>query len=430
MSTGPEPKKKPFVERVPIVELMTLTPREYTVTITASGIVRAGKQTNLVAEVSGRITHTSNDFQEGSFFNKNNELLRIDESSYKNSLAVVSSDVAASRAALAQIDEEEKSLKRSYQLARTNLNTGKKELNRVRKLWNKRVIARMQLDTEEQKVNQLQQKLEELQGRLNAFKSRRQSTNAKINATLARAKQERLNISRTVIKAPYAGRILTKKVDMGQFVGVGTLLATIYATDYVEVDLPLSLDRYELLELPEVFKNKSVDSALFPDVTFTNPNSKRNNKWHGKVVRSSAALDANSRQITVIARVDNPFDAQEGVSSPLRIGQYIEAHIKGKTYKNVYVLPSSTLRQNKEILLLLEGKVHIVPVKTLWNTQTEAVVRVEEDIQGKQLINTSLGQATEGMKVISIEDKVKEDKLKENSDSDKKNNETKNKEEK
>ncbi len=415
IGTGPEPKKKPFVVRSPIVEVMPLSSQDYTVTITASGIVRAGTQTSLVSEVSGRITKISDKFQEGSYFEKGEILLSIDQANYKNALAIVLADVAANRAVLAQLNEEEKSSKRSYQLAKKNLSLGKKEVNRLRGLLAKKVIAHSVLDIEQQKTNQLQQKLEDLQGKINTFKSRKQATQAKISAALARETQERLNLSRTTIKAPYSGRIFQKSVDIGQFVSMGSALGKIYSTDYAEVDLPLSLQRYELLGLPESFKNKLANDQLFPDVSFTNPNSIQANEWKGRVVRTSAVLDVNSRQIKVIARIDNPFDAINNVSSPLRIGQYIEAKIKGKTFKNVYVLPSISVRQNKEILLLVDGKIQIVPVTALWNTQTETIVSTKEMIDSKNLVITSMSQATEGMKAITAKDyKAKQKKQKKN----------------
>lgn len=402
VATGPEAKKKPFVERLPVVEVTTLKPQNYTVTLTASGTVKAGTQTSLVSEVSGRVLSISNKFQEGGYFNKGETLLTIDQENYKNALAIVASDVAANRAVLNQIKEEEKSTKRSYQLAQKNLSLGRKEVRRLNGLLKKKVIARSTLDIEQQKTNQLQQKLEDLQGRINTFESRKQATIAKISATLARQKQEKLNLSRTSITAPYSGRVLEKKVDIGQFVGTGTILGKIYATDYVEVALPLSLNRYELLGLPEAFKNKSVDEEAYPEVIFSNPSSHQNNQWIGRVVRTSAALDLDSRQIIVITRVDNPFDAKKGISSPLRIGQYIEGKIAGKTFKDVFVLPPIAVRQNKEILLFDDGKINVVPVTTLWNSQKETVVRISQNVIDKQLVITAMSQATEGMKVITV----------------------------
>ena len=427
VETGPEAKKKPFVERLPVVEVLKLQAQDYTVNLKASGLVRAGTQTNIVSEVSGRIINISDVFNEGAYFKKDQTLLTIDASNYKNSLAIASSDVEGNKATLSQLVEEEKSTRRSFSLAKKNLKLGKAEVSRLRKLWLKKVIARSQVDAEEQKVNQLQQKLEESQGKLNTFKSRKLAIEAKISAALSRKKQENLNLSRTTIKTPYSGRVLQTNVDIGQFVSTGTSLGKIYATDFVYVDLPLSLNQYELLGIAETFQNEKSSNQTLPDVVFTSTTSRKKSQWNGKVVRTSAALDADSRQIKVIAQIDNPFVAKEGVSSPVRIGQYLEGSIRGKTFKNIYVLSSAAVRQNKEILLLKEGKIHIVPVEVLFNTSKSAVVRPQEKVVGEQLIVTTMNQAIEGMKVITLEEQKKNLQRKEKKRKEQLNNKNKNK---
>ena len=407
VETGPEAKKKPFVERLPVVEVLALKQQDYSVNLRASGLVRAGTETNIVSEVSGRIIKLNPTFNEGAYFKKNQTLLTIDSSNYENALAIVSSDVEGSKASLSQLIEEEKSTRRSYNLAKKNLKLGKLEVSRLHKLWLKKLIARSQVDAEEQKVNQLQQRLEESQGKLNTFKSRQLAVKSKINAALSRQKQERLNLSRTTIKTPYEGRVLQKNVDVGQFVGVGAGLGKIVSTDFVYVDLPLSLNQYELLGIAETFQNKVSDKQVLPNVTFSSTTSHKKSTWEGKVVRTGAALDADSRQIKVIARIDEPFIAKKGVNSPIRIGQYLDGAIKGKTFKNIFVLASSAVRQNKEILLLKEGKVHIVLIDVLFNTSKVTVVKASEKIAGEKLITTSLSQATEGMKVITLQEQRK-----------------------
>ena len=402
VETGPEAKKKPFVERLPVVEVIKLKSQSYTVSLKASGIVRAGTQTNLVSEVSGRILNISDSFNEGSYFKAGQTLLTIDDANYKNAIAISSSDVAGNRALLSQLLAEEKSSKRAYHLATNNLRLGRAELGRKQNLWKKKLIARSVVDAEAQKQNQLQQKVEELQGRLNTYHSRRLAIDAKINAAQSRQKQDRLNLSRTAIKTPYAGRVLQKSVDVGQYVGKGTMLGKIYATDFVTVDLPLSLNQYELLGIPESFQNKVVSNDKLPEVIFSSTNSRKKSTWKGKVVRTSAALDADSRQIKLIAKIDKPFIAKANVSAPVRIGQYLDATIKGKTLHDVFVLSAGSVRQNKEVLLLKDGKVHIVGVDVLVNTSKETVLIPREDIAGLALITTSMNQATEGMKVITL----------------------------
>jgi len=410
IDTGPEAKKKPFVQRLPVVEVLPLKAQPYTVYIEASGIVTAGTQSNLVSEVSGRIVNISDNFSEGSYFDKGEVLLEIDKSNYLSAIEIAKSEVEVNRASLKQLVAEEKSNRRSIQLAKKNLNIGNKELARLRALYKRRTISRSALDTEEQRINQLQQSLQNLEGSQSTFSSRKSAIQARINSSNAKVKQESLTLSRATIKAPYAGRILTKNVDIGQFVSTGSMLAEIYATDFVNVELPLSLNQYELLGMPEAFINRKITSDDLPTVTLTNPDSLRKDNWQGRVVRTGAALDAQSRQINVIVRVDKPYEAREGISSPIRIGQYLKARIKGKMFNNVYVLPPVAVIYNREIRLLKDGKINIVPVQVIWNSPKATVVQTNEKIEGEQLILTNLTQAVNGMAVLTIEEQRKQNK--------------------
>jgi len=410
LATGPQAKKKPFVKKLSVVETVPLKEQNYSVTIQASGVVKAGIQTSLVAEASGRVISVSENFLEGSYFKKGQTLLTIDSANYDNALAISKSDVAANQASLVQINEEEKTLRRSLQLSQKNLSIGLKELKRTRALWAKKLIARTMLDKEQQNYNQLQQKVEDLQGRLNGFTSRKSATQAKIKASLTRVAQERLNLSKTVIKAPYSGRVLSKQVDIGQFVNKGTVLGKIYATDFVTVDLPLSLAKYQLLNIPEAFQGQTL-KGTFPSVVFKDSSLK--NTWNGEIVRTSAALDADTRQIKVIAKINSPFKASSQVTAPIKIGQYINAEIQGKIFNDVFVLPAGVVRQNKEILLLQDGKVHVTAVEVLWSSANESVVRASESINGEHIITTALSQAVEGMSVITLKQKQQKDRKKE-----------------
>ena len=412
LETGPEAKKRPFVQRLPVVEVLPLKAKQYTVFIEASGIVTAGTRTNIVSEVSGRITKTSNNFSEGSYFNKGEVLLEIDKADYLSAIDIAQSDVEVNRASLKQLAAEEKSNLNSIKLAQRNLAIGNKELARLRALFKRRTISRSALDSEEQRVNQLRQTLQNLQGSQSTFVSRKSAMQARINSSKARVKQEKLRLSRATIKAPYAGRILTTNVDIGQFVNTGSMLAETYATDFVNVELPLSLNQYELLGMPEAFRNKQIIPSELPTVTLVNPDSLRKDNWQGKVVRTSAALDAQSRQINVIVRVDNPYEARAGISSPIRIGQYLKAKIKGKSFDKVYVLPPISVVYNREIRILTDGKIKIVPVEVIWNSTEATVVRSKTEIEGESLIITNLTQAVNGMPVLTVEEQRKQNKQK------------------
>ena len=109
IATGPEAKKRLFVQRLPVVEVTPLKAEPYTVYIKASGIVTAGTQSNLVTEVSGRIVSISDNFNEGSYFDKDEVLIQIDKANYLSAIEIAKSEVAVNRASLKQIQAEEKS---------------------------------------------------------------------------------------------------------------------------------------------------------------------------------------------------------------------------------------------------------------------------------------------------------------------------------
>lgn len=403
LATGPEAKKRPVQPRVTTVETMQVKPQDYPVVITASGIVQTSTQTTVASEVSGKIIEVSPNFQEGAYFDKGDTLLRIDTANYDSAIKIAESDLQASRYSLQQLDAEEKANINALRLAQNNLNLGQKELERVRGIWNKRLIARSVLDAEEQKITQLQQQVADQQGKLSTYASRKAALQANMASAEARLERERLNLSRTRITAPYSGRVLEQRVDLGQFVSTGTVLGTVYATDSVDVELPLSLQQYEWLGMPEHFRNREIDTSQLPRVTFTSTTGSQPHSWQGKIIRSNAALDDKSRQIKVIARIDNPFEVTDQQRAPVRIGQYLTARINGKTLENVYVLPPTAVRQGRDVLLMVDAKVSIEPIEQVWNNDSEVVVRSQTDLSTQQIITTSLPNAVNGQAVQTPE---------------------------
>ncbi|CAA6805818.1 MAG: Membrane fusion protein of RND family multidrug efflux pump [uncultured Thiotrichaceae bacterium] len=418
LATKPEPKKSPPKDRSTVVEIQELKLQEYVLKVEAAGVVKARTQSDLVAEVSGRIESVSETFQEGAYFNKGDVLLTLDAQTVKQAEKIAQSELTANQASLAQLVSEEKAAKRSLQLAEKNLQFGLNELKRIKGLWNKRLIAKSLVDVEEQKVIQLEQQVTDLSSRLTTFTSQKSASRAQINASKARLESQLLNVQRTKITAPFTGRVLSKQVDVGQYVSSGKALGTIYATDYVEVNLPLSLAQYELLDMPEAFRNKKVDTRRYPEVVFRPTNSSATHQWKGKVVRSSAALDENSRQISIIARIDNPYEASAENTKAIRIGQYVKANIDGRTFKDVLVIPVVALRHGREVLLNDNGKVSIKTVNVLWNADTEVVVEADSALINKQLIVTPLAIAANGVPVKTLEEfkaekrKAKQEKAK------------------
>ena len=89
---------------------------------------------------------------------------------------------------------------------------------------------------------------------------------ATLTESRAGLEQARRDLSRTELKAPFDGLVRSEQVDLGQFVTRGQSIGTIYATDYVEVRLPISADQLSYLGLP-ISTRGLIPPALSPPVT-------------------------------------------------------------------------------------------------------------------------------------------------------------------
>src|SRR5690606_19307376 len=72
---------------------------------------------------------------------------------------------------------------------------------------------------------------------------------ARVGAAEAGVRQAQLNLERTAIRLPFAGRIVDINVNLGQYVSANTVVASVYDSAVMEVRLPLSTHEMQLLNL-------------------------------------------------------------------------------------------------------------------------------------------------------------------------------------
>ncbi len=351
MSNRPEVKRHAKKHRPPVVEVVALQPGDYRIKIASQGTVIPHTQTTLVAEVRGKLTAIADSFRSGGFFDKGDLLVTIDDRDYRNAVTIAEAELAKAQVALNQ----EKARAEQARIDWERLGNGDRPSDLV--------LRKPQLA----------------------------SARAAVAAAGARLRQAQTDLDRTHLVAPYSGRVLEKKADIGQFVTPGTPLGTIYATDYVEIELPLSEQEILGLNLPLATADDR-SKAAGPVVVLRN----RSGEWQGRIVRVTGAVDTRTRQQYVVARVDAPYAAAH---QPLQVGQFVTAEIAGRTLTGVYVLPRSAVRAGNQIIVLDEenklGRLDITPV---WESRNEVVV-AEGLSPGMRLVTTPVGYLVDGTKV-------------------------------
>jgi len=334
------------------VEVMEVKPRAYQVTLASYGTIAPRTQGDLIAQVGGQILSVSDNLREGGFFARGDVLLEIDPREFE-------ADVQINQAALAdaqQLVEEEKA--RANQAARD-----------WKRLGNSGEPTALVLR----------------EPQLAAAKARLASA----EASLAKAQ---LDLERSTVRAPYDGRVLQQRVDIGQVVAAGTSLAGVYATDLVEVRLPLRNADLRFFDLPE----GAVNLSQMPDVEIYSDLGERT-VWYGKVVRTEGAIDPTARQLHVVAQIDNPFSSSDG-RRPLKIGEYVTASLSGQQLVDARIVPVQSVYQNSFVFLAEEGVLARRSVELQWQNETEALVASGIEF-GDKLVLTPLGQVSSGVPV-------------------------------
>ena len=334
ISTSSPVASRPTERAVRAVRVITVETRTVNLEVNTQGTVSPRTESELIPEVSGRVVWTSPALVSGGYFEEGEPLLRIAGEDY-------AAAVARSRAALARASGEEK-------YARSTL-------ARQRDLADREVVSGAMLEDAERVARVARANLDD--------------------ARVALEQAER-DLTRTEMRAPFTGRVREERVDVGQFLNRGQSFATIYATDSVEVRLPIADAQLAHLELP-IWQRGSIPEESLPELVLTARFAGREHSWHGRVVRTEGEIDSMSRLVHVVGRVENDGGPN---AQPLPVGLFVQARILGRSLEGVAVVPRQALQG--------PGRVFVVDAEDRLRFRDVEVLRIQGD---QALIGRGLG---------------------------------------
>jgi RND family efflux transporter MFP subunit len=361
----------------PLVQIQRAAPDAVRLTVRAQGTVEPRTESELVSEVAGRIVWVSPDLASGGLFAENDVLARIDPRDYDVALE-------GAQAALAR--------------AESNLALASSVLERQRSMRSRGAASRQAFDD---------------------ATHAQASAEAGVREARVAVRRAELDLERSEIRAPFAGRVRTKHVDVGRYLGRGEAVARIYSIDYAEVRLPIGDADLAFLDLPSDYRERvplpmpddaapgsDADAApepgapTRPAVTLSADYAGERHSWIGHVVRTEGALDARTRMINVVARVDDPYDREGGGQRPpLPVGLFVDAEIEGRLVEDVFELPRAALRRDSQVWVVDENdRLHVRRVAVLRSGRKHTWIRTGLE-PGDRVVTSSLEVVSEGMKV-------------------------------
>ena len=338
------------------VRVRTIETESIELKVHSQGSVVPSTVSQLIPEVSGRVTWTSPNLVAGGYFEAGQELARIDDMDYRNAQ-----------------DRANAALKR----ATAEVEHAKYEYGRLRSLAERKLVSRSALENG-----------------LRAYRV----TQAAFEDAQANFDQAQENVKRTVLRAPFTGLVRAENIDIGQFASRGQPIATLYANDVVEVRLPIADRQLAFLNLPPL-RNGNFPEDMQPTVKLSADYGGQTREWFGKIVRAEAEIDTSSRMVQLVARVESAEDSQD-----LSVGLFVTAEIAGLAVENIVRLPRSAIRNDNQVLVVdTENRLRFRDIQPLRLYKDNVLINAGL-IPGERVCVSTVQTAIEGMAVNPVAD--------------------------
>ncbi len=344
-------------------EVMQPVGQSHRVWVPSHGVVQPKNQSLVIAQVSGAVTRVADAFRDGAFFVRGDELLVIDDADYRAQLVIAQAEL---------------------KLAESNLADERARAEQALKDW--RDLGNSK------KPPALVAREPQLNSALSAVDSAR-----------AKVLQAELNLQRTRITAPFDGRVLSLDVNVGQVVGNGTTLGSIYAVDAAEVRLPLLQKDLAHLKLPEIYRDQAQHNANAPiPVRLQAVIGNKTHQWMARLTRVEGTIDAQTRQLYVVAEVEDPYRFRDDGTPPLKMGQFVTAQIRGEELHDVVVLPRAAVSADNTIYLISDDVLERTEITPLWSDAKQVII-AHSFTDNQRIGITPLGDVVSGTRVEIID---------------------------
>jgi len=299
--TRPRTVSVDLPERVWPVDVVVLSKADYQPTLELFGQVVAGRRSELRSRVPGPIVEVGRNFREGAAVAEGELLVQIDPFKYRN-------DVAEQRALQTE--------------ARADLDIKRRDLDRIRELFDEKNVSEQNLDDALLAVEQRQSMLE--QRRIGLLRAERALRDARLTA-------------------PYAGVLSGVSAELGKQLSQNDQVAEIIDTSRLEVRFSLSKSQLgRLLEANDDIAGRPVEISWQV--------GKQTLIYKAVVERISAEIDSSTGGVGLYAVITQEAETL------LRPGAFVWANVPDKNYQNVFKAPESSLYGSDQVYVVVNDR--------------------------------------------------------------------------
>lgn len=378
-ATAKDTKQKAWLVNAIPAELQTIRPQ-----ITVYGRIETPRDANLKAAVEADVEVVM--VLEGETVNQGDLLLQLDKTDVELVMQQRQADVDEMMASMAN---ENVRYQRDLSLLDNQkqlVNLADNAVQRAKKLEQNKLTSQATLDESLSGYQQQVLALKQLQNSIAEHPSRLAQLEAAKKRAEALLKQSEVNLERTDIRAPFASRVATLNVAIGDRVRPGDSLIKVYDLNNLEVRAQIP-GRYSQQIRKMLSEGQQIVASTLIDDERVQLELKR---LSGEVRLDSGGVDGLFRLLNH--------------SNTLPLGTFVELQLELAAQQHVIALPFSALYGLDRVYVVDDGHLKAITIErvgeVMFEDNTQRLLIRADDIQtGDLIVTTQLPNAITGLAV-------------------------------
>jgi multidrug efflux pump subunit AcrA (membrane-fusion protein) len=383
--------------RIPVAYVVA-EPRAFVPEIFGFGEVVPARVWTAVAQVSGRVAYVHDELIRGGFIGAGETLVEIAKDDYELALARAEADIRSAEARADEIRLSEATTKASLAIEAQALALAERDLARVTRLSETGTVSRSVLEASERDVLAQRLKVQNYENTLALLPAQLEAAEQSIAVARAAKASAELDLSRTVVTAPFSGRVSRVDVEISQFVGVGSSMAAIDGAEAAEIDVqmsPMLMASFAQLALREA-STQGLIQRLTARVTLGTDGVEA--VWPAEVARISDTVDPETRSLGVIVRVADPYaSARPGERPPLIKGMFAKVTLTAPLVENATLVPRRAIRDGRVMIAGADDRLTYASARPVFAMGDLAVFPFGTLPEGARVIVSEPSPAIEGL---------------------------------
>lgn len=389
MATAPSHDAKQVEEKTYPVTTMPVVAQNLAPELKLFGRVETPRHAQLTAAMTATVSTLN--VSEGEMVEEGDVLMALDDADEDLRFQQRQADVTEAKAALEtirnQLQVDAQVLKHMRELHQ--LTIAKRQ--RLEKLQKQNLVAKEQLEDTRAAVARQAIELAEQQLKVDNHPQRLATAEAALHRAETLLAEQELRLSRTVVVAPFRGRISRLAAAPGDRVREGDVLLEIYDTAALQVRV--TLPGSSVNPIKQAMARGETVTARLEDGSFRTI----------ELVQLAGQVEEGRSGVDGLFRV--------GADESLELGKAVDVTVVMPVLEQVTGIPVQSLYGDDRVYTIEDGRLRGVRVDTLGrrldrNGQVQLLVRPQGDQLHGQILTTNLPQASTGLKVDVVSGNV------------------------